>query len=139
MKYYIVLVCADCNDGDYAYRAEVISEERLSDVKEMLKSIEQLRKTYEEFYSKYNVYRRDYFPSFSNISEALEDYEYETGIRGEVEDEWIEKVSREDIDNFFSFCDYFLPHGTSDLDYMPHSLENVTAYSLENDVPITLL
>ena len=132
---YIVLVCADCNDADYAYRAEVVSEEGLSEIKEMLKSIKRLREVYKETHKKVDLSYSDNLPYFLDVYEDLCDYEDEEGY----EDEWIEKISREDIDKFFAFCHHFLPHGTNDLNSIPHSIEAVTAYSLESDIPITLL
>ena len=133
---YIVLVCADCNDADYAYRAEVVSEEGLSEVKEMLKSIKKLREVYKETHERVDLSHSDNLPYFLDVYESLCNYEDE---QGEYEDEWIEKISREDIDKFFAFCCHFLPHGISDLDSMPHTIEAVTAYSLESDSPIALL
>ena len=132
---YIVLVCADCNDADYAYRAEVVSEEDLSEVKEMLESIKRLRAIYKETHQGVDLSDDDDLPYFLDVYENLCDYEDEE----EYEDEWIEKVSREDIDKFFAFRCHFLPHGTSDLDSIPHTIESVTAYRLESDRPITLL
>ena len=128
---YLLEVCGDCNDADYAYGISVISEEELLRVKEMLKSITKVKIVYKKYHPEAYTSWRDGLPYYSEVLESLPnpDMEYE---------EWLKEVDESDISNFLEFQDTYIPYGTSDLDYV-HTIESVKAYKLAEDKPINLL
>lgn len=139
---YLLEVCGDCNDADYAYSTQVISEEELLRVKEMLESITKVRSAYKKYHPKEYTSWRDNLPYYGNVLESLPepDMEYENISEEEIEeiDEWLKEVDQSDISNFLEFQETYVPYGTSDNDYV-HTIESVKAYKLAEDEPINLL
>lgn len=136
---YLLEVCGDCNDADYAYGISVISEEELLRVKEMLKSITKVRTIYKKYHPEVYTSGRDGLPYYSKVLESLPnpDMEYDEEDTEEVK-EWLKEADESDISNFLEFQDTYIPYGTSDLDYV-HTIESVKAYKLAEDKPINLL
>lgn len=132
---YLLEVCGDCNDADYAYGTSVISEEELLRVKEMLKSITKIRAVYKKYHPKAYTSWRDGLPYYRKVLESLPDFD-----TGDIEDdeEWLKEVDELDISNFLEFQDTYVPYGTSDNDYV-HSIDSVKVYKLKEDNPINLL
>lgn len=139
---YLLEVCGDCNDADYAYSTCVITEKELSTIKEMLRAI----KTVREIYKKYNPEAycswRDNLPYFGDVLEAICDLHYNKGIE-DVDFDNAPEGAREcefgDLVWYEAFSEEYLPHGTSDLDHTPHTIIEVNVYKLASKTPISLL
>lgn len=137
---YLLIVCGDCNDADYAYTQSVISEQELLRVKEMLESIKRVRESYGEYYPGAYKSRHDKLPYFGEVYDAIPDRIKYAGDDEDDEDvdEWLQNVSDSDLSNLIEFYENYIPYGTSDNDYV-HTIVSVKAYKLEEDSPISLL
>lgn len=137
---YLLEVCGDCNDADYAYRTQVISEQELSRVRDMLKSIRKVREVHTKFHPNSS---KDYWDKLSYYSKVINDVyeeaEYDENWAFKYEGEgWLSEVDNSDITNFIEFHETYIPYGTSDLDDV-HTLNSVKAYKLCDSSPICLL
>lgn len=143
MKQYLLIITGDCNDADYAHSIEVVNESDLLEIKGMLKSIRRVR----EVYGKYNprAYKDhiDKLPYYGEVYDAIPDsikynYDEEDEDYDENESEWLKEAGKENLENWMSFHENYIPYGTSDSDYV-HTLVSVEAYELANDKPISIL
>lgn len=140
---YLLIVCGDCNDADYAYKHSVISEQELLRVKEMLESIKRVREVYGEYHPEVYKSWHDKLPYFGEVYDAIPDrikYSYDGDEDSEDDedgDEWLQKVNDSDLSNLIEFYENYIPYGTSDNDYV-HTIVSVEAYKLEENSPIML-
>lgn len=100
---YLLEVCGDCNDADYAYGTSVISEEELLRVKEMLKSITKIRTIYKEYHTEAYISWRDKLPYYSAVLESLPNPDMDDEEDLEDIKEWLKEVDEHDIANFLEF------------------------------------